>query len=215
MPATESDERAGSKDGSDNGCSTPNAASAAARGGKTDHTPKTGGNINSKPGGYQETNNSSSPVPPAPAPAAAGAAAGAAATPTRADEPGPTKPPADLLKTAERAEFGSSPVAYRGSFGRGYEHRRRGGGYRQSTFLPPPPPQAPGVGGGAGWTGLRDLDGYTSSAEADIESMASFASHDSREVRERERASRTQQKTYCCTAGYTNDAWVRRCGCHS
>ncbi|CAM9616587.1 unnamed protein product, partial [Laminaria digitata] len=55
--------------------------------------------------------------------------------------------------------------------------------------LPPPPPQAPhvGGGGGGGWAGLRDLDGcvvwYTddSAAEADIESMASVASVDSRE----------------------------------
>lgn len=188
MPATESDERAGSKDGSDNCCSTPNTASST---GKTDfkNTPKSG-NINSvKPSGYQEATSTSPAAPPAPAPASDGASA----TPTRVDEAGPTKS-TDLLKTAERAEFGSSPVAYRGSFGRGYDHRRRGGGgYRQSTFLPPPPPQAPGVGGGgASWTGLKDLDGYTSSAEADIESMASVASHDSREVK-REREPRGEQ----------------------
>lgn len=193
MPAAESDERAGSKDGSDNGCiiSTPNT-------GKADP-----GNINSEPSRrYQETNSTSSPAPREPAPTTAGAAA----TPTRVEEAGPTKP-ADLLKTAaERAEFGSSPVvAYSGtcSFGRGYDHRRRGGGeYRQSTFLPPPPPQAPGVGGGASWTGLRDLDGYTSSAEADIESMASVASHDSREVREREsRTSTTPFAAFSAAGG--------------
>lgn len=64
-------------------------------------------------------------------------------------------------------------------------------------LLPPPRPQAHshsgsvggGLGGtGTGWGGLRDLDGcvvwYTddSAAEADIESMASVASVDSREV---------------------------------
>lgn len=69
---------------------------------------------------------------------------------------------------------------------------------RPQLFLPPPPPQssniaatgAGGAGVGGGWTGgLRDLDGcvvwYTddSAAEADIESMASVASVDSREVR--------------------------------
>lgn len=71
---------------------------------------------------------------------------------------------------------------------------------RSPLLLPPPPPpqQTPNVAGGAGsggggggiggTTALRDLDGclvwYTddSAAEADIESMASVASVDSREV---------------------------------
>lgn len=68
-------------------------------------------------------------------------------------------------------------------------------------LLPPPPPQAPHTGGATGaggssapassggGTGLRDLEGCVvwynddSAAEADIESMASVASVDSREVR--------------------------------
>lgn len=180
MPATDSDERAECKDGSDNGSRAPNVT----------------------------TSTSSSP--------AARTTAAEEAGPTRAQSTGSTSgtdapttgninsnhetTTTDLLKTAERAEFGSSTGASyssRGSFGRGYDRRRGGGYHRQSTFLPPPPPQTPGVGvgGGASWTGLRDLDGYTSSAEADIESMASFASHDSREVREVTHTARTAADT--------------------
>lgn len=110
---------------------------------------------------------------------AAPAAAGARAATAASDEP-----------RVERAEIGSPAVTYNSGYPRPYDHRRRGRAF--SSTLPPPPPQAPlGVGGGAGWTGLRDLDGcvvwYTesgdSAAEADIESLASRAeSVDSREV---------------------------------
>lgn len=197
MPVAESDGDGGAKPGSDNG-GRPEVGAAPATKASAGTDSKPADIINSKkpttPCYPQTADSPSSPAPvparvtsAAAAAAAVAAAAGAASTPTRLEEPASafTKPAAaaaaDLHKnSAERVEFGSSPVAYRSGFGRGYDHRRRAGGCRPSTLhLPPPPPQAPGS---ASWTGLRDLDGYTSSAEADIESMASVASHDSREV---------------------------------
>lgn len=149
--------------------SSPAAAAASATTAAPPVTAAAGGG--GRGGGGVPTTIATAPQPPPP-----GAPAVEAAGPIKSADHN------NNSSTERGGEFGSSPVAYsRRIFARGYDHRRRGRAY--SSTLPPPPPQAPvSVGGGAGWTGLRDLDGYTSSAEADIESMASVASHDSREV---------------------------------